>query len=543
MNVIEEQDALLNNTIAGIIVTDGNRHIINVNRRTVEMFGYESEDEFIGRSSRMLYPDDEEYKKAGETYKSILNQGKNFKKWIFNFIHKDGTLFWAEISASPAKIKEKSVTVWTFYDITEMKMLENKLKESEEMFRTLADNMPVGLDMHKEKFIYANAALQEMLGYSEEELKSMHFWDVLAEEYKKIAKRAIKEGVSDINYKHYVTFKMVKKSGEELWVYIYAGSIRYKGDIVRIASFIDVTEMVDLRVTLEQERDLLKVLIGNIHSGIALYDRDKFLYANDTLLDLFDFTKEKFLNLCPVDFFDIDEEQIYNLNSGIFQMNHNNEISSRIIYKYIKKGRPFYIDLFRTAVNYNKEHTGIAIFSDVTSQIVKEQSILTEKETYKELSERDGLMGINNRRSFDSKLFELMRISLRYSRPLALIMFDIDHFKNINDTHGHKTGDKILKQLSSAIKKKLRATDFFARYGGEEFMIIAPETSLFTAKELAERLRLTVEQHDFKIGSSVTCSFGVTEVEHKDNPNSIVGRVDAALYEAKKAGRNRVAYA
>jgi diguanylate cyclase (GGDEF)-like protein/PAS domain S-box-containing protein len=539
--LLSTQEALLNNTVAGIIVTDSDRHMVNVNQRTVEMFGYDSENELLGQSSRMLYPNDEEYRKAGETYRNIPSRGKTSKKWIFNFIHKDETLFWVEISASSANIKGKAVTIWTFYDITDRKLLEDKLKESEEMFRALVDNMPVGLDMHKEKFIYANPALQDMLGYSESELKSMRFWDILAEEHKKLAKNAIRAGVSDINYKHYVTFKVFKKSGEELWVYIYAGSVRYKGEIVRIASFIDITEMVDLRKKLEQERDLLNVLIENIHSGITLCNRNKFLYANLALLDLFNYTKEKFLSLSPVDFFSISEDQIYNLNCGIFQMHRNKEISSRIIYKYIKDSKPLYIDLFRTATIYNNEYTGLAIFSDVTSQIINEQSILTEKETYKELSERDALMGINNRRSFDYKLAELLQIALRYIRPLSLIMFDIDHFKNINDTYGHETGDIILKGLSVVISENLRTTDFFARYGGEEFMVIAPETPISTAKELAERLRLMVEKHDFKIGIAVTCSFGITGVKPKDKPERIVQRADAALYEAKNAGRNRIA--
>ena len=105
----------------------------------------------------------------------------------------------------------------------------NAVRESEELFKTLADNMPEGLDMHTEKFIYANPALQAKLGYSEEELKNMFFWDILAEEYKETAKDAIKKGLVDIDYKHYVTFKVFKKTGEELWMYIYAGSALYKG--------------------------------------------------------------------------------------------------------------------------------------------------------------------------------------------------------------------------------------------------------------------------------------------------------------------------
>jgi diguanylate cyclase (GGDEF)-like protein len=165
---------------------------------------------------------------------------------------------------------------------------------------------------------------------------------------------------------------------------------------------------------------------------------------------------------------------------------------------------------------------------------------MREKETYRELSEHDALTGINNRRYFDDKLAELLNIALRYERPLSLIMFDIDRFKDINDAYGHETGDIVLKELSAVVKKELRNADFFARYGGEEFMVMAPETPLSTAKELAERLRLKVEKHDFNIEQPVTCSFGVTEVKEGDTSQSIIYRVDGALYEAKETGRNRV---
>ncbi len=99
-----------------------------------------------------------------------------------------------------------------------------------------------------------------------------------------------------------------------------------------------------------------------------------------------------------------------------------------------------------------------------------------------------------------------------------------------------------MKELSRLIKQNLRTTDFFARYGGEEFMIIAPETSMATAKELAERLRLKIAEYNFNIGEKVTCSFGVAERIKDDNEQSIVFRADSALYDAKRTGRNKVCF-
>ena len=432
-------------------------------------------------------------------------------------------------------------------EIDIVKKAKEEIKESEELFRTLADNMQVGVDLHKEKFLYANPALQKMLGYTEDELKAMDHWDIWAgeDDYKNIARESIKKGLSDINRKRYYTFKAVKKTGEELWVYFYVGSVKYKGEIVRIASFIDITEMVNLRNSIEQERNLFKILIENIYSGIALYGKDKFLYVNSALLNLSGLTKEQFLSKSVTDFFDIDENQLYSSNVSLFRVHHNSEFSSRFIYKYKDKytdktDNVRYIDLFRTTVVYNGEETGLAIFTDVTDQIFREQNILVEKDIYKELSEIDALTQIYNRRAMDAKLTELLNLAKRYNRPLSIIMFDIDRFKNINDTFGHSTGDLILKELAASAKENLRNTDFFARYGGEEFVVIAPETPLKTAKELAERLRLKVQEHDFKIGRGVTVSLGVASLMEGDDESGIVHRVDSALYKAKELGRNLV---
>ena len=523
--------------VPSLIVDVESGLIIDANKKAVDFYGWQKEEL---RNMTIAYINPfVSVKETIDFRAKALKEGYNFA--VFKHRLKNGSVRDVEVMISGIVYNGKTYIQVVISDITEKKALEERIKESEELFRTLADNIPVGLDMHREKFIYVNPAFQNMLGYTSDELKNMFFWELLAEEYQDEAKRAIKEGIADIGYKHYVTFKAIKKSGEELWTYIYAGSVRYKGEVVRIASFIDITEMVNLRNSIEQERNLFKILIENINSGIALYGKDKFLYLNSALLNLSGLTKEEFLNKSVADFFDIDENQLYSSNVSLFKVRHNSEFSSRFIYKYTdKKDIVRYIDLFRTTVVYNGEETGLAIFTDVTDQIFREQNILVEKDIYKELSEIDALTQIYNRRAMDAKLTEFLNLAKRYNRPLSIIMFDIDRFKNINDTFGHPTGDSILKELAGAAKEELRNTDFFARYGGEEFMVIAPETPLKTAKELAERLRLKVGEHDFKIGRGVTISLGVASLTDNDDERGIVNRVDSALYKAKELGRNLV---
>lgn len=151
----------------------------------------------------------------------------------------------------------------------------------------------------------------------------------------------------------------------------------------------------------------------------------------------------------------------------------------------------------------------------------------------------DPLTGILNRLKFNHTLNAEIQRSKRYAMPLSLIMFDIDHFKNINDSHGHHAGDKVLREIVELVKDNIRVHDFFARWGGEEFMIMATNTVQDNARLLAEHLRLKIGRHHIQGVGRVTCSFGVAQLIN-DTEDQLMQRVDHALYQAKANGRDRV---
>jgi diguanylate cyclase (GGDEF)-like protein len=173
----------------------------------------------------------------------------------------------------------------------------------------------------------------------------------------------------------------------------------------------------------------------------------------------------------------------------------------------------------------------------MTAQRSYTMRILEEKE---KLTLIDSLTQIGNRRFFTKTFQEEIYKSRRYDRPLSLIILDIDHFKEINDTLGHHAGDSVLEELSLLMKAQLRSSDYLARWGGEEFVIILPESELSHAELTAEKLRKVIEVHPFSINRQVTCSFGVIECRVFETVDSALSRVDTKLYEAKEAGRNRV---
>ena len=152
----------------------------------------------------------------------------------------------------------------------------------------------------------------------------------------------------------------------------------------------------------------------------------------------------------------------------------------------------------------------------------------------------DQLTQLLNRRAYSAALEEEVDRAKRYGRPLSLIVFDIDHFKRVNDTHGHAVGDRVLTELAEVASGCVRRTDLLCRIGGEEFVVIAPETDLREAKVLAERLRTHTEEHDFAKVGVVTISLGVATLEPNEKADGLFRRSDSALYRAKKRGRNIV---
>jgi len=162
-----------------------------------------------------------------------------------------------------------------------------------------------------------------------------------------------------------------------------------------------------------------------------------------------------------------------------------------------------------------------------------------KKKKLQELANKDQLTQCYNRRVFELDLEHEIERAKRTNENFALVSFDIDFFKNINDTYGHQEGDKVLINVSSIVKRKNRKYDKLYRVGGEEFMILLPSTNLKNAIEIAQRIRVDIEKYSFD-AEVVTASFGVCEYNKKDNYAQLYKRVDNLLYKAKENGRNRV---
>lgn len=155
----------------------------------------------------------------------------------------------------------------------------------------------------------------------------------------------------------------------------------------------------------------------------------------------------------------------------------------------------------------------------------------------------DPLTGIPNRLAYAERIVQEEARRRRFKHPLSLVVWDVDHFKNINDRYGHQAGDNALKTIAGLLAKKIRETDFLARYGGEEFVLLMPGADREAAANVAEKLRQVVASASFRFRGqpvSITLSGGVAEFHGHDTAESVFARADEALYQAKEQGRNRI---
>jgi len=195
--------------------------------------------------------------------------------------------------------------------------------------------------------------------------------------------------------------------------------------------------------------------------------------------------------------------------------------------------------------NYtSKDVDEVSYLADVAWEIIDGRRAHEELKKANELlaaeARIDFLTGIYNRRMFESLLLAEMARACRFATPLSLIMFDLDHFKQVNDSLGHAVGDQVLQKVAELVSGRIRRHDIFSRWGGEEFVILTPRNDQDQAIALAESLRVMIAQYPIIESQQITASFGITCHRCGETPEELMARVDAALYQAKHNGRNRI---
>ncbi len=288
---------------------------------------------------------------------------------------------------------------------------------------------------------------------------------------------------------------------------------------------------------LKEREEVLRLITSAAQDAIVMVDNDgKVTFWNKAAETVFGYGSEEMLGKNPHDLI-APERYREQQRAGLSRFAHSGEgdlINKTSEVEAVRKdGASFFAELSLSSVQIKGRWHGIGIARDITNRKQAEKILRGQAST-------DSLTGIANRREFDSVLQAKIRGAERYRQPLSLMLLDIDHFKRINDTFGHQTGDAVLRGLVKVISGRIREQDVFARWGGEEFVILAPHCNAVEVSLFAEKLRQALETHDFPEAGRVTCSFGVAEYRPGESVASLIERVDTGLYRAKENGRNRV---
>ncbi|MCP4140616.1 MAG: diguanylate cyclase [Chloroflexi bacterium] len=314
-----------------------------------------------------------------------------------------------------------------------------------------------------------------------------------------------------------------------------------EGEVVSIVR--DISEKKEAEIALEKSEKRYRSFVQNF-LGIAYQGRMDFtpIFFHGAVEEITGYKEEDFLTGKPRWDQIIHKDDLPKIIKDSLKLREKPSFSCEREYRIVRKdGSECWVYEIIQSVSDESGRPSFVqgVIYDVTKRVEAEEKLRRQAIT-------DPLTGIFNRRYFFELSERELKRSKRYGHPLSVIIFDIDHFKRVNDTYGHAVGDQALCKLTNETRLALREIDVFARYGGEEFIILLPETRLKQAHLMAERIRMMcVGTAPLAVGSSVvsiTLSFGVASLDDEElSLDDLILRADTALYEAKTTGRNRVA--
>jgi diguanylate cyclase (GGDEF)-like protein/PAS domain S-box-containing protein len=528
----------LNQVSAYIYMKDRRHRYVYANRPTLELFKCSAEELVGSEDSRFFSPEAVARLHAIDT--RVLESGEDTAEEVV-----DGQRIYWEIKAPIYDDVDKG-RIWGLCgistDITERKRLESVAKHYEAIIQSSEDAI---ISKSLDGIVTSwNPGAEAMFGYSAEEMigKSMHILlPKDREDEEDVILERLKQG------EKIAPFETVRlcKEGKEIHVSVTISPIHgSRGEIIGASKIArDITERKRQEAALLESEERFRSTFDAAAVGMALVDLEgRFIQVNAALCHLVGYTEAEltqktFQDITHPDDLESDLALLNELLSGTRQ-------SYQMEKRYVKKdGRVIWILLSGSAV---RDSTGKVLYFVGQIQDINERKVLLDR--LERQAQQDYLTGLCNRRFFLEQAETELARAQRYDNELSLFMLDIDHFKAINDTYGHATGDVVLQTLSHILRETLRSVDIIGRWGGEEFVILLPETDAQEAAEIAERLRDAIDHAKVTMTTGLplhfTASIGITTLKEKDiNIDILLNYADEALYQAKNTGRNKVCIA
>lgn len=514
------------------VVQDGIFQLIN--SRGATYVGYTPE-ELIGRKSiSIIHPEDREM--AAKNSVAML-KGKQTSPYEFRVITKNGGIRWIIETTTSINYKGKRAILGNSIDITERKQAENVIREKERFFTSVLDEMITFLAVLKPdgEIVFVNNAPLKVIGKSLEQVRGMKFYNVDWWTYSRDIQQLIKEDLercaSGENIYHevqirtrdgdtWIDFNMHPIFGED-------GSIQYL-----IPEGRDITERKQTEEALRESEEKYHSLIST-EDFMYLVDRDcRYLFVNQRYrerygLDLNEITKKTYADLHSGD-------QVKDFSEGVAKVFETGEsIQSEV--KSINDGK-YYLKTLSPVRGKDGEVMYVTVVAkDITDRKRAEEELI-------HMATHDYLTGLSNRALFNDRLAVELARARRNPKKLAVMLLDLDEFKEINDTLGHSFGDKLLKAVAKCLSELLRESDTVARMGGDEFLLLLSEfvhvnDVVNIAQKILDTIRkpLLVNGHELNI----TTSLGIAVYpEDGRDANTLIKNADIAMYNVKKHGRN-----
>ena len=412
------------------------------------------------------------------------------------------------------------------------------LRHAQQLYMTLAENSPIGIFIVQNGNIqWSNSKLQSSTGYNAEELLNMPYQRLVYPDDRETLKaNSIAMLRDEISLPF--EYRVLTKSGEILWHVGTVTSITHDGKRAILGSQMDITAQKQAEAQLRQSEERYRTIIDTITD--AYYEVD--LAGNTTMfnkayLNLYEYTAEEMQRINYKEYVDKEKAQIaYWVFHQVFKTGKpTKKMEWEIITKRGKKKQvELSVSLIRDAQGNPQGFRGI--ISDITERRKAEEIIRHQ-------AFHDPLTGLANRILFYDRMQMAFKLSKRNQKMTAVIILDIDCFKEINDTHGHMAGDEILKSVADRLSRLVRASDTIARYGGDEFTLIMPSLSQESDALVIVKKIASLFDNPFyinKVSINVTSSVGVAIYPlHGTNTDTLMSKADNAMYRAKAMGRNQ----
>ncbi len=464
------------------------------------------------------------------------------------YVRADGEVVWVAVSSTLVRdpAGEPLYTVAQIEDITERVRAQRALVEAEERFHRAFDQAPIGMALVTPdgRWLQVNPAFCGLLGYEADELTAFTFEDVThpddIERSVEHSRRQLDGEVDSLR----IEKRFIRSDGNVVWVALTSTLTRDGGGapLHFIAQIEDVTERVLAQRALEEAEERFRRAFDDAPIGMALVGLDgRWLRVNSTLCEITGYSEEELLARTFKDITHPDdlEQNLDTLKDVIA----GDVRSVRIEKRYVRpNGRTVWVNVSSSLIldADGKPLHLVSQIEDVTARKRAESRL-------KDLAEHDPLTGLLNRRRFDQELTETILRVRRHGGDAALLLVDLDRFKLINDTHGHKVGDELLIAVAAVLRDRLRATDVVARLGGDEFGVVLNEADAEAAQAVAADLvgalrseRLVAD--GIEIGTTASIGIVLLDRETVGDDAALIA-ADRALYAAKNDGRDRIALA